>query len=115
MKVVNLRKEKYTIYIGRGSKFGNPFVIGKDGDRQDVIRKYEKYLINNKRVLNAIYNLPKEAILGCFCVEIPINFIRKNKRCHGEIILEQYNNHWNIKNKLRSVPKFSKFKWICWK
>ena len=88
MKVVNRRKEKYTHYIGRGSIFGNPFVIGKDGNRQQVIEKYEKYLVNNTIVLDAIYKLPKDAILGCFCVETSINFIRKNKRCHGEIILK---------------------------
>lgn len=34
MKVVNLRKQKYTHYIGRGSILGNPFVIGKDGTRK---------------------------------------------------------------------------------
>jgi len=33
-KVVNLRKEKYDVYIGRGSKWGNKFVIGRDGDRE---------------------------------------------------------------------------------
>ena len=38
--VVNLRKERFDVYIGRGSKWGNPFRIGADGDRVEVIRKY---------------------------------------------------------------------------
>ena len=28
------------VYIGRGSPWGNPFVIGKDGDRDTVCDKY---------------------------------------------------------------------------
>lgn len=39
-KVVNLYKEPYDVYIGRGSPWGNPFVIGKDGDRKECIDKY---------------------------------------------------------------------------
>ena len=31
-------------YIGRGSKWGNPFVIGRDGDRATVIAKHEWWL-----------------------------------------------------------------------
>jgi len=27
------------VYIGRPSKWGNPFVIGRDGSRADVIAK----------------------------------------------------------------------------
>jgi len=79
MKVVNLRKAKHTIYIGRGSIFGNPFVMGRDGGRKQVIEKYEKYLVNNKKVLDAIYNLSKDAILGCFCSPLD---------CHGSIIIK---------------------------
>ena len=30
------------VYIGRGSKWGNPFRIGPDGDRAAVIAKYER-------------------------------------------------------------------------
>ena len=43
-KVVNKYKHVYDVYIGRGSKWGNPFVIGKDGTREEVINKYEEYL-----------------------------------------------------------------------
>lgn len=33
MKVVHCKKEKYDVYIGRGSKWGNPFILGKHGTR----------------------------------------------------------------------------------
>lgn len=36
MKVVHCKKEPYDVYIGRGSKWENPFVIGKDGDPGEV-------------------------------------------------------------------------------
>ena len=88
MRVVNKYKEKYTHYIGRGSIFGNPFVMGKDGNRKEVIMKYRHYLIDKKNVLRAIYNLPKDAVLGCFC---------KPKACHGDIIMQLYNNFRGIK------------------
>ena len=47
MKVVNLRNEKYDVYIGRGSPFGNPFKIGIDGTRLEVIEKYKHHLAVN--------------------------------------------------------------------
>lgn len=90
MKVVNKYKEKYTHYIGRGSIFGNPFSIGKDGTREEVIQKYENYLrkwMYNRAYFkstscllgNAVWRLPEDAILGCYC---------KPKACHGDIIIK---------------------------
>lgn len=32
------------MYIGRGSVYGNPFVIGKDGDRDQVCDKFEEMI-----------------------------------------------------------------------
>jgi Domain of unknown function (DUF4326) len=46
-RVLNKRKSGIpagAIYIGRGSKWGNPFRIGPDGDRATVISKYERWL-----------------------------------------------------------------------
>lgn len=77
MKVVNLRKEKYTHYIGRGSVFGNPFIIGKDGTRTDVIKKFETWA--KIYIPNVIASLPQTAILGCYC---------KPKACHGDVIIK---------------------------
>lgn len=39
------------VYIGRGSKWGNPFVIGRDGDRAEVITKYERWLRTQHHLL----------------------------------------------------------------
>lgn len=88
MKVVNLKTNKYTVYIGRPSIFGNPYTISKDGNREEVINLYRHYLRTNLKVLKAIYNLPKDAILGCFC---------KPKACHGDVIVNFYNMCWRPK------------------
>ncbi len=84
MKVVNKYKEKYTHYIGRGSVFGNPFRIGKDGNREEVIIKFERWLMFHHcnlidKLIKAIYDLPEYAILGCYC---------KPKSCHGDVIVK---------------------------
>jgi len=84
MRVVNKYKEKYTHYIGRGSVFGNPFKIGIDGNREEVIKKFERWLMFHKcnlidKLKKEIYSLPKDAILGCYC---------KPKSCHGDVIIK---------------------------
>lgn len=95
MKVVNLRKEKYTHYIGRGSIFGNPYKIGINGSRKSVIEQYERDLRLNIFTISglsslgqSIYNLPEDAILGCFC---------KPKICHGDIIIKIWKELHNEK------------------
>jgi len=80
-KVVHCKKEKYNIYIGRPSIFGNPFKIGKDGNRREVIAKFGEYFFN--RIMNdrkfhlAVLDL-KGKILGCWC---------KPQDCHGDVIV----------------------------
>jgi len=81
MKVVHLRKDKYTHYIGRGSIFGNPFIVGKHGTREQCIEGYEDRVREevNNTLGQRIYHLPEDAILGCYC---------KPKACHGDIIIK---------------------------
>ena len=40
MKVVNRHSERFQIYIGRGTMWGNPYIIGRDGSREVVLDKY---------------------------------------------------------------------------
>lgn len=44
--VVNIKKESYDFIIARPSVFGNPFKIGIDGNRDEVIKKFEEYFHN---------------------------------------------------------------------
>lgn len=77
MKVVNIHKDSYDVYIGRGSKWGNPFVIGKDGTREEVVNKYEKWILTQSQLLNDLPELYGKT-LGCFC---------HPKACHGDILV----------------------------
>jgi hypothetical protein len=38
------------VYIGRGSKWGNPFRIDPDGDRAAVIAKFERWFADHRTV-----------------------------------------------------------------
>src|SRR3989304_2942302 len=84
--VVNIYKWKGEyVYIGRGSPYGNPFVIGKDGTREEVIEKYRVYLskkLENPEFLMMVLRL-RGKTLGCFC---------KPKECHGDVIKEFLDN-----------------------
>lgn len=70
-----------SVYIGRGSKWGNPFIMGKDGDRNEVCEKYEQYLWD---ALQANQVTKEELVaelwgknLVCFCAPL---------RCHGHTL-----------------------------
>ena len=76
--VVNKRNSLYDVYIGRGSKWGNKFVIGIDGTRTDVVLKYERWIITQTNLLNSLHELEGKR-LGCFC---------KPLACHGDILVK---------------------------
>ncbi len=78
MRVVHCKKEKYDVYIGRPSKWGNPFTIGEHGTRTQVIEKYKKWILKNQPLLDDLYEL-KGKILGCWC---------SPKSCHGDILID---------------------------
>lgn len=76
--IVHCKREPYDVYIGRPSKWGNPFTIGKDGTRDDVIIKYECWIRNNPELLNCLHELDGK-VLGCWC---------SPKACHGDILIK---------------------------
>lgn len=95
-KVVHCKKERYDVYIGRPSKWGNPFTHIQDGktlakyivgSRDEAIEAYREWIMTQEDLLNALPEL-KGKILGCWCVSEPITEIRDNKQCHGEILLQ---------------------------
>lgn len=80
-QVVNLRKSSYDIYIGRPSKWGNPFEIGKDGERLEVLAKYKEWILTQQHLLDSLGELDGK-ILGCFCYPMI---------CHGNILIDLIN------------------------
>jgi hypothetical protein len=90
-KVVSIESgEPYDVYVGRGkrgtglkkSKWHNPYVVGKDGTRDEVREKYERYL----KASPLMAELPeiKGKILACHCAPNP---------CHADILLRLANNN----------------------
>ncbi len=91
-RVANKDKgEKYDVYIGRGSNWGNPHAVGfgaspgeEQNDREEAIRKYkydfEKgFLKKNKKEALKL----RGKILGCHC---------KPLACHGDVLAEYLNS-----------------------
>lgn len=67
-----------SVYIGRPSPWGNPFVIGPDGTREEVIWKFQEYLLNNRELLARVRQELKGKDLVCFCAP---------EACHGDVLL----------------------------
>lgn len=75
------------IYIGRPSLLGNPFVIGKDGDRAKVIEKYRIWLWAQVKARGAVFEElvrikklaeRQDVHLVCWC--------RPELSCHGDVV-----------------------------
>lgn len=73
------------VYIGRGSKWGNPFVLGCDGGRSTVIQKHARWLADQHHLLRALDEL-KGRDLVCFCAPLP---------CHGDLLKRLANSERN--------------------
>src|SRR5436190_17509659 len=82
-KVLNKRDSglpKGAIYVGRPSKWGNPFRAGFDGTRAEVIARYESHL-NESGLINDIAELRGKDLV-CWCTP---------KRCHADVLLRLAN------------------------
>mgnify|MGYP002626924685 CR=1 FL=1 len=71
------------MYRGRPSKWGNPFVLGKDGSREEVVLKFKKWFMSNTKLVEEAKIELKDKVLGCWC---------SPQICHGDIISEVVNN-----------------------
>lgn len=74
--VVHCRREPCDVYIGRPGDWGNPFRIGPDGTRAEVIAKFEQYLRSSPVLLSRLPEL-RGKVLGCHCAPGP---------CHGDVL-----------------------------
>jgi len=76
-EVVHCQKERYDIYIGRGSKWGNPFPI-PPWTREESLAKYEEWIQTQSWLLKDIVGELKGKTLGCWC--------KPKYACHGDIL-----------------------------
>lgn len=85
--VVNKYKSAFDVYIGRGSDWGNPYVMAErsQAERDRVVKAYEVDF-NAAREQGIITDEMLIALkgkrLGCFCAP---------KRCHGDVIAAAVN------------------------
>jgi hypothetical protein len=83
-KVLNKHRDGIpggAVYIGRGSKWGNPFRIGADGDRAAVIARHAAWLRDQHDLLRALDELRGKDLV-CFCAP---------QACHGDLLLRLAN------------------------
>lgn len=94
--VVHCKKEPYDIYIGRPSKWGNPFTHKQDGktlakyvlgSREEAVEAYREWITKGegKYLMNDLSELVNK-VLGCWC---------HPKSCHGDILKELVYKHCN--------------------
>jgi hypothetical protein len=89
LNVVHCRKSAFNLYIGRPSKWGNPFShkVGtlakyKTNSKEESLTSYENWIRfgDGSYLLNDLHEL-KDLILGCWC---------KPSKCHGDILKKLY-------------------------
>lgn len=79
-RVLNLRRDGRptgAVFIGRPSKWGNPFVIGRDRSRAQVLARYRAWLCERPELVAALPEL-RGRDLVCFCAPAA---------CHGDMLL----------------------------
>ncbi|WP_319498061.1 DUF4326 domain-containing protein [uncultured Cohaesibacter sp.] len=64
---------KGAVYVGRGSEYGNPYELGKDGSREDCIEKFRRHVLPKLDVRPLIGKH-----LVCYCAPLP---------CHADLLL----------------------------
>jgi hypothetical protein len=84
MKVLNIRISgipEGAVCVMRPGVFGNPYVIGLDGDRDVVVRKFEIDFLERIRLdqgfRTAVLDLKGAAALVCCCAPL---------KCHADVI-----------------------------
>lgn len=68
-------------YVGRPSQWGNPFVIGRDGTREQVIEKYRAWISGQPALLRDLPELSGKDLI-CWCAPLA---------CHADVLLELAN------------------------
>ncbi len=87
-RVINIHRHQGEYeYIGRPSVCGNPFVMGKDGNREEVIESFKAYFYSRLAtdgIFRTIVESYKGETLGCFCR--PADGFTGKVLCHGQIV-----------------------------
>ncbi len=78
--IVFINKKRFPT---NNSPWCNPFKIGVDGSREEVIKKYRAYIKNKIDKKEVDISELENKQLGCWCKEEG-----KNIPCHGDVLVE---------------------------
>jgi hypothetical protein len=78
-------RERLAVRIDRGTRYGNPFVLGEDGDRDDVCDAYERHYLPHKPSITERIEAGDLTgkVLVCHCYP---------QRCHGDCLAAEANS-----------------------
>ena len=75
-KLVGKTSTETKVYVGRPSKWGNPFALGRDDSRSEVISKYRCWVVTQTDLMNSLDELRGKALI-CWCAPLA---------CHAEVL-----------------------------
>jgi hypothetical protein len=91
-RVIHIADREHTpneVYIGRPTVFGNPFHLGRHGERAEVLEKFRTYF-NDRLAKDPIFWKQVQGLIGrtlvCHC---------KPLACHGDVIAEYLRVRYN--------------------
>ena len=80
--VVNIKTESCDVYVGRPTKWGNPFRLKREADRQEVLANYRDYMmltVQGQKLQGEAKIELRGKVLGCHCAP---------KMCHADVLAE---------------------------
>ncbi len=83
-KVLNKRLKQTSdtaVYVGRPTKWGNPFVVGVDGKQGECVDLYAEWIKTQPYLLKCLPELKGKDLI-CWCAP---------KRCHADVLLKLAN------------------------
>jgi hypothetical protein len=78
-RVVHCKVDPYDVYIGRPSKWGNPYKLWRESDRPDMLVAFRKYLRARIATGDLDPTELKGKTLGCWCAP---------RLCHGDVLAD---------------------------
>lgn len=81
------RMPEGAVYVGRPTKWGNPFIVGRDGSRTECVEIFRCWLTETNAGRDVLAQAKRELRgkdLCCWC--------RLDQSCHGDVLLKVINS-----------------------
>ena len=96
------RMPENTVYVGRGSAWGNPYLVGKDGTAEECIRKYIDFILPYKKhgpTSTMAHLMHSECMLEVMSIELRGKnlacWCSLDSPCHADWLLKEANDDAN--------------------